>query len=226
STGGDPARIHAGDVDGDGDDDIIGVSANADGTTGVTTWMSNRTATGGGNPGSSGAVFSALRTAVGDFDADGVIDLIAATPGTDAVTNFMVNFGRKGQVQFGGFVKVGSTGGNPARIHAGDVDGDGDDDIVGLSANADGTTNITTWMSNRTTVGGGNPGSSAAVFSSLRTTLGDFDGDGVADLIAAMPGAENVTDFKVNFGRKGSPTFAGFADVGGTAGNPTYLVNR
>jgi hypothetical protein len=110
-----------------------------------------------------------------------------------------------------------------------DVNGDGRDDILGLAATADGKTSIVTWKSNGSTAGGGNPGTSGAKYASMRTTVGDFNGDGTADLIAALP-AGNLTTLKVNLGIKAPNAttvgFSGFQTVATTRGKPDRLAGR
>jgi hypothetical protein len=232
TTQGRPDRLHSGDVNGDGRDDIIGLSPTSDGKTSIVTWKSNGTTAGGGNPGTSGAEYATTRTTMGDFDGNGTADLIAALPDGN-LTALKVNLGLKAPdaatVGFAGFQTVATTQGKPDRLHSGDVNGDGRDDIIGLSPTSDGKTSIVTWKSNGTTAGGGNPGTSGAEYATTRTTMGDFDGNGTADLIAALPEG-NLTALKVNLGLKAPDAatvgFAGFQTVATTQGKPSHLAGR
>ncbi len=153
-------------------------------------------------------------TSLGDFDGDGIVDIAVGAYGDDtgagnAGAVYLLRLNADGTVKPGGATKIaGATNGGPtlpansrfgaSAANMGDVDGDGVTDLaIGarnatavyvVRLNADGTVkpNGITRIGNSSNGGPALPGGS--VFGQSVASLGDFDADGVADLIVGDPG--------------------------------------
>ncbi|GAB4020025.1 FG-GAP-like repeat-containing protein [Spirosoma koreense] len=178
--GGTPYSVALGDVDGDGDLDVV--TANYNGNT-----VSVRLNDGGGNftapavnpePGVGNYPQS---VALGDVDGDGDLDLVTANSFSDNVS-VRLNDGT------GNFTPPAITpeivvGSNPVSVALGDVDGDGDLDLLTANGSSTVSVRLNNGLGNFTAPainpepGVGNYPSSVA--------LGDVDGDGDLDLLTA-----------------------------------------
>jgi len=169
----DPESIVAADFDGDGDNDLLSCAVND----GVVAWWENR----GGrfvkhhidNLSRAHAVFAA------DLNRDGKIDAIASGSGN---LRWYRNDGR------GNFARrtVGSKG--AWGIHAGDVDGDGDLDILRTQRdNGD-----VDWFENSGSGSFSEHNIQTGYGESWSVVSGDVDGDGDADVVAAGYAANNI----------------------------------
>jgi hypothetical protein len=174
------ADAEAGDVDGDGDVDLV--FANADGTTGaVRLWRNDGTARFRADsvPMPLPAI-AAWSVELRDFDRDGDLDLfVLATQGAW----FLANRG-DGSFADESVARLGPNrpGGHDVPLAAGDVDGDGDLDAVAP---------IGTWL---------NDGRGTFTFGSVRACggsaglLADFDEDGRVDAIWGTGGGSVCRD--------------------------------
>ncbi|MDO7884318.1 T9SS type A sorting domain-containing protein [Hymenobacter cheonanensis] len=206
AVGAGPFGAALGDVDGDGDLDLLTTSYN-------TNTVSVRLNTGSGTfSGGSDLVVGAnpYSVAVGDVDGDGDLDLLSAHPISNTVS---VRF-NNGSGGFSGSATV-SMNGSPTSIVVGDVDGDGDLDLL--------TANTTSSSVNiRLNDGSGSfSGGSDLALGALpfRLVLGDVDGDGDLDLLTANTNASTVS-VRLN---TGSGTFSGGSDVA-VSGGPTNIA--
>jgi IPT/TIG domain/FG-GAP-like repeat len=170
-----------GDVNGDGKDDLIGVNNSP---TDHSTWvmLANSTATSFGAPvqWSSQPFAGTVTTTVGDVNGDGKADLIGVNnSSTDHSTWVMLSSGSS----FGTPVQWSSLpfAGTVVTL-AGDVDGDGDADLVGVN---DSATDHSTWvmLSSGSSFAAPVQWSSTAFSGTEKTLLADVDGDGKVDLV-------------------------------------------
>ena len=175
SVGPGPRSVVMGDVDGDGDLDLV--AAIPDSTVSV------RFNDGSGH--FSGSVslrvgVNAVDVVLGDIDGDGDLDLVTATEnGTNSLSVRM----NTGGGTFSSSTNV-PVGGQPAAVMLADIDGDGDIDL--LVANHD-----TDKVSVRVNDGLGNFSGTQDIVLSPRSqtplaiVVGDMDGDGDLDLLTA-----------------------------------------
>ncbi len=197
-----PSGVTVGDVDGDGDLDVL--TANYNGGT-VSVRLNGGTATFASSP--DVAVGSGpIDVAVGDVDGDGDLDLLAANFLGGTVSVRLNN----GTGTFAGSANV-AVGGGPIGVTLGDVDGDGDLDLLAANYNS----NTVSVRLN----GGDATGSNTGVFAGgtdpavgndpRSVALADVDGDGDLDLLAANE-TDNTVSVRLN---DGTGTFAGGPDV-------------
>ncbi|MFK7961508.1 MAG: FG-GAP repeat domain-containing protein [Phycisphaerales bacterium] len=184
---GPPIAIATGDLDGDGDQDFVGVSGGAFGGS-LTAFFND--GTGGFKPGSSPTSISSSVVAIvlADFDGDGTLDLAEADAGPDRIR---VRLG-DGDGTFGGTFASINVGANPVDMVAADADGDGDLDLI--TANGGGCS---------LTVVRRGPGGSFTANAPVSTpcgvvdlAAGDLDGDGDADFVVAVPSSNLVAVYE------------------------------
>ncbi|HET9316691.1 MAG TPA: VCBS repeat-containing protein, partial [Vicinamibacteria bacterium] len=184
-------QLNAGDVlatdlDGDGDQDLVSaelsgghvaafVNAAGDGST----WVERTVGT---------LPFGALSVAAADIDGDGDEDLLS-TSNAGGVVEWFENTAGNGTVWTAHAVSTQLYSG--AFVSAGDVDRDGDQDILSAS----GINNLVLWFENQ--AGNGlnwvrHTVSSAAGLQPRSASVADLDGDGDADVLAATAGAQGI----------------------------------
>ncbi|GAA4037234.1 hypothetical protein GCM10022409_22720 [Hymenobacter glaciei] len=202
------ARLALGDIDGDTDLDLLATSA--DGSLKIRR-------NDGVNSGffvpvspSSVAVGSvALGLALGDVDGDGDLDALTANAGSNTVSirlNNGLNSGIFLSPPSGGEVAVGT---GPSQVLLGDLDGDGDLDLLAVCA---GNTNLVSVRLNSGLNSGMfvvpaiNADISTGLFTN-KAALGDINSDGYPDLVVSRGGTANSVDTWLN---SGSNTFAPF----------------
>jgi hypothetical protein len=208
-----PSSVVAADFNGDGILDLA--VANTSGDT-VTILLGNGNGT--FTPASSSPVpvgNSPISLAVGDFNADGILDLAVANANDNTVTILLGNGDGTFTPAANSPVAVGSV---PSSVVVGDFNGDGiadlavgnysDNTVTILLGNGNGT--FTPTVNSPMTVGTGP--------SSL--VVGDFNGDGTADLAVADYGANAVTVLLGN----GNGTFMAAASGWATGGGPGFIA--
>ncbi len=205
SVGGRPRCVVLGDVDGDGDLDLLTSSyaINASGSL-----VSVRLNDGSGNYGGGsnyGVGIGPRSVAVADIDGDGDLDFVATTNDANIDLNRVAVWRNNGTGTFSPDADY-NVGSNPRNVAIGDIDGDGDLDL--LTANS-GSSNVWVFLNN----GSGTFSAGTPVALSDRpagVALGDVDGDGDLDLLTS-----NYQSFTVSVARNaGNGTFGAATNIG------------
>ena len=186
SGGGDGnVSVVAGDVDGDGDLDVVAASGYLD----KITWFENTD--GEGSFGSeqliSLLVDDARSVFAADVDGDGDLDVLSASAGDDKVAWYE---NTDGQGSFAPQEVISTLGSFPRSVVASDVDGDGDLDVVAASSGDD----EVAWYENIDGAGTFGPQQviSTLVAGSQSVEAADVDGDGDIDVLSASTGGVTI----------------------------------
>ncbi len=218
-----PTSIVVGDFDGDGNQDLAVLSANGAGS--VNIYLGHGDGTfGTANNITAGPANSGSRLlAVGDFNEDGIQDLVA----TNAFANNVSVLLGKGDGTFKPYVSypvttstTGNQGQAPWNVVVGDLDGDGNLDLAVASDNAgsitvllgngDGTFQTPTYI----------PTGAQQVGS---VAIADFDGDGKLDLATTSAGDNAVYVLLNTTSRRNGFSF-GAPTKNTMNGGPYYLT--
>ncbi|MEM1177496.1 MAG: ECF-type sigma factor [Acidobacteriota bacterium] len=121
------------DLDGDGDMDILGAAA----ALGELEWWENVTGDGSAWTGRPlpGTFFGAAAALAGDIDDDGDLDVVASALGADAISWWENDLIHR-SAAFPAQSVVATPLGQPESVHSGDLDGDGDEDLVAALTSA------------------------------------------------------------------------------------------
>ncbi|MER7894505.1 FG-GAP-like repeat-containing protein [Micromonospora sp. NPDC094482] len=179
-------RVAAGDVDGDGTDDIVMAYQLADGTFGFYVFDAGLTSRGRWyTSGPFNLDTVAGRLVVADFTGDGKAEpALVHDDGDGTMTIYRwkstgSGFSRTTDYKGGGAFTVSNVG---DRVAAGDVDGDGTDDIVMAYQLADGTFGFYVFDAGLTSRGSWSTSGSYNLDTVAgRLVVGDFAGDGKAE---------------------------------------------
>ena len=152
---------------------------------------------------------------LGDFNGDGVVDVLAVTNTCPITCATLGLFAGRGPNEFAwtatsSAIPASTAAGRPLAqmywgLASGDVDGDGDRDVV--------TTSTTTFVQVMLNDGTGRlaPGESVTVGNAPgRVALVDMDADGLLDIVSADASSRTLTvAFGLGSGRFGAPTTPG-----------------
>ena len=156
-----------------------------------------------------------VAVAVGDFNGDGIADLVVAND-TDNTLTILLGDGD------GGFAPASGSpiavGPNPFGVVVGDFNGDG---IADLAVANSGSTNVSILLGNGSGGFSPAPGSPVTVGNSpYAVAIADFNGDGIADLAVADWGSNDVTILLGN----GSGGFSALGSPVATGGTRPYAI--
>jgi hypothetical protein len=203
-----PVSVAAGDLDGDGDLELLVANLNSDR---VTVFFQD----------SAGAFVAPavaldptpafdepVSVAAGDLDGDGDLELFAATRNSDRVTVFF----QDSTVSLGALateLDPTPASDGPFSVAAADLDGDGDLELLAANPGSD---SVTAFFQDSP----GGFGASALALDPTAASDGprsvaaaDLDGDGDLELLAANPGSDRVTIFfQDSPGSFGTPALA------------------
>jgi hypothetical protein len=223
---GDITDLVMGDIDGDGDLDLV-LPDSPDST--VLIFRNGSDAT-GSNTGIFGAYTATTlrlppsRLTLGDIDGDGDLDFLASNYSSNTVT-VCLNGGNASGSNTGIFTEsVPITGiSAPKDLVLGDVDSDGDLDlVVGSAFNFTGTVRLNGGDASGSNTGLFSNGSNLSIASGNRVALGDVDGDGDLDVVAA----DNYGSFasvSLNGARTNTPAIISFTPTSGPVGTVVTL---
>ena len=195
ATGTGPAAVVLGDVNGDGRPDLI-VANSGSNTVSV---LLNTTPAGAGVPSFATQVTfvtgtSPVSMVLGDVNGDGKPDLIVANEGSNTVS-VLLNTTTPGAItpSFAA-QQTFATGSNPDSVALGDINGDGQPDLVVANSGS----NTVSVLLNTTTLGASTPSfASQQTFATgsnpAAVAVGDLNGDGKPDLAVANSGDGTVS---------------------------------
>ncbi len=169
--------IHAADLDGDGDEDVLAASDNGQ----AIVWLENKHGSGTFAPQRlvTRRVHEPQAIVTADLDGDGDRDIAVAGAGGRTVS-WVEN--TDGLGRFGVTRALFPTVGGVRSVHAADMDGDGDLDVLSASPEDD----MVAWYENVDGLGGFGPQRLIAddAESARFVRAADFDGDGDLDVLA------------------------------------------
>lgn len=190
--------VHAADLDGDGDVDVLSASYDDD----TVAWYEND---GAAFPGFTRRVITSAANGassvfVADVDGDGDNDVLSA-----AVLAFEIAWYENDGLSPPSFVKrvISTTQNRPEGVHAADMDGDGDMDVLSASTNED----VIAWFANN---GAPDPEFielpvSDSTGGPVSLATADLDRDGDQDVVAAALTEDVIAWYENDGGR--TPTF-------------------
>jgi hypothetical protein len=191
--GANPLNLVVGDVDGDGDLDLLTGNSNAN-TVSVRLNDGQGLFSGGSMVAVAGSPFS---IALGDVDGDYDLDVLTANPGPNGTVSVRLN---NGQGSFGGGAEVAvgntTTGNGCFSVVLGDVEGDGDLDILAANANGGGAGTVLVRLNDGRGLFSGSQ-NVAVGRAPQGVAVGDVDGDGDLDLLAANSN-DNTVSVRLN----------------------------
>ena len=192
ATGVEPAgTIFSADIDGDGDFDVLAALAEDD----KIVWYENTDGDGNFGPQRviSSAVDSPRSVFAGDVDGDGDLDVLSASQFDDTIAWYE---NTDGQGNFGPQLIVSTAVIRPSAIFAGDIDRDGDLDVLSASR----LDHKIAWYENTDGQGNFGPQSVISTATSLNSSISlyavDVDSDNDLDVLAASADDDQITWFE------------------------------
>ncbi|MBB1284477.1 VCBS repeat-containing protein [Flavisolibacter sp. BT320] len=156
--------------------------------------------------------------ATGDLDGDGKPDIVATNAPANTVSVFR-NTGSGGPISFATKLDI-PAGAGPERVALGDLDGDGKLDMA-VANQFSNTVSVFRNTSTNGTIDFAARIDFPAGTQSRGVAIGDFDGDGKADLVVANTASGNIS-FLRNTSTPGSVSFAAKTDY--TTGSGPHAI--
>ena len=200
-----PRSVHAADIDGDGDLDILSASHNDN----KIAWYENINGVFSDQKVITSVADGAQDVQTADIDGDGDLDVLSAS-GLDNSIKWYENFDGRGSFDI---LSVVSTGANNAHaVYAADIDGDGDLDLISASFDDD----TIAWYENLD--GQGSYGSLISITRAARgatdVAAADLDGDGDMDVVSSSSFDDKIAWYRNEDGAGG---FSGQIDISDNA---------
>jgi hypothetical protein len=213
-----PTSVAVGDFNGDGKQDLAVLSGAGTGSVNIYLGNGNGTFQAARNFPVAASASSSRLLAVGDFNRDGIQDLVASNSALNQVAVILGN--GDGSFQAPSYYSVGTT---PWNIVVGDINQDG---FLDLAVASDGTTQISILQGNgdgtfKPYITAATPGSQVG-----SVAIGDFNGDGYPDL-ATTSAPDNSVYVLLN-SKTATPSFQTAVPYvltdGSPAPSPYYLT--
>ena len=188
TAGNSPRSIFIADMDGNGAQDVLVASTGDD----MVAWYKNAGSGNFSGPQIISATLSDTRFVYSaDLDGDLDMDVISISGSEDKVVWFE---NMDGLGNFGSEILISSLTDGSVGVHAADIDGDGDQDVLSASL----VDNKIAWYENLDGLGsfGVQQIITTASFAARDVKTADLDGDGDQDVMAASSGADEVIWFE------------------------------
>jgi cysteine-rich repeat protein len=177
--------VHAADLDGDGDVDVLSASA----YDGKIAWYENSDGHGAFGPQQviSTSANGAQSVHAADLDGNGDVDVLSASAYDGKIAWYENS---DGLGTFGPQQVISSSAYGATSVHAADLDGDSDLDVLSASADDD----KIAWYENTDGLGAFGPQQviSAGAVAALSVHAADLDGDGDVDVLSASYGDDKI----------------------------------
>ncbi len=219
ATGFDARQIRAGDINGDGLTDVVGVSSVSGD---VCWWENDGTASSWNQHYIDGALMGAYTCDIGDFNGDGHWDVVAASKSHDDIIAYV------SQSPYGyswDKYTIETSYSNPVSVACADYNFDGDDDFAVASASGDGDLRWYDFLDTQSSWVA-NVMHGAATQTIYDITARDMDADGYPDVVAANFQEDQVVWFKnKEYLGENWETFSVSTDFDGAVGVSTGDMN-
>lgn len=206
-------HVHASDLDGDGDMDVLTASPNAN----KVAWHENLDGLGNFGPAqtiTTSATFVQL-VSTADMDNDGDLDVYSVSPNDNKIAWYE---NLNGLGNFGPQLVISTAGVGPSGAYAADIDGDGDLDMFASSYSDD----TISWYENLNGLGSFGPQQIISTMEGIARDVHatDLDGDGDIDVLAASFLDDTISWYE-NLG--GNGTFGPQQVISNTADAANYV---
>jgi hypothetical protein len=208
-------HVHAADLDGDGDNDVVSAAHDGD----MIAWYEN---TDGDGTFSAAKVISttangAIEVYAVDLDGDNDLEVLSASFDNDSINIYDNQIGESGADAdgFGPTVQITTRADGAEAVYAADIDGDGDADILSASWFDD----TISYFDNRVNEGAGFPIETivmpgARADAAQRAVAADLNGDGALDILTASANDDKIAWHANDGTRWFSPQRVIASDVG------------
>lgn len=223
NTGQEPYEIASGDLDGDGDMDIVMATYDYNGATpnqDYIKWYSND---GFGNFTIEPTVSSTIQWVDGliiaDIDGQFGLDIVATSVNQDKLVYFLSD----GSGSFGSEIAIDAAIGGPGQMVSGDINNDGNLDLATMSY----TNNKTVWYSGDG-IGNFTPESdieNGTTDGPYYIDLADFDNDGDLDAVVAFVNSQSIEIYYNQYIESGTMTVSWIKDTVSVSTGNSFLFD-
>ncbi|MEZ4792312.1 MAG: FG-GAP-like repeat-containing protein [Gelidibacter sp.] len=222
NTGNEPYEIASGDLDGDGDMDIVMATYDFNGGVPAQDYIKWYSNDGMGNFTLETTVSSTIQwvdgLTVADIDGQFGLDIVATSVNQDKLVYYLSD----GAGGFGAEITVDSALAGPGQVVAGDINNDGNIDLATMSY----TNNRTVWYAGDGT-GNFTPEvdiENGTTDGSYYIDLADFDNDGDLDAVVGFANTQNIEIYYNQYVESGTMTVSWIKDAVSVSTGNTFLV--